>query len=155
LFIDDYSITIRNVPAGTYIKEVAYGGRSILQGTLRPGSAIGNAGLKIVLARDGGTVSVRAADSDGKPVGDSYVLLVPADTPSEGALSDTMISSQTDQNGRWTSTSLAPGKYYVMGLRAPEDRTPETLARLWAARTGAQEVELGSNAHQQVTVEPK
>ncbi len=70
MLVDEYSIRINGVPAGAYVKDITYGGRSIRHEPLRVGSAIGEGGLRIILARDGGTVSAKVADKDGNPLGE-------------------------------------------------------------------------------------
>src|ERR1039458_8612101 len=69
-----------------------YGDRSILYGTLQVGRAMGNAGLKIVLGRDGGTVSARVADKDGNPTADCTVVVMPATAPSEAVFAAMLIT---------------------------------------------------------------
>jgi hypothetical protein len=62
LLTDDYNINVFGVPKGAYLKDIAYSGVSILHEPFRPGSAIGNAVLRLILARDGGAISSKVAD---------------------------------------------------------------------------------------------
>lgn len=50
-----YELTLRGVPKGCYVKDIAYGTRSIHRRPFRPGSAAGAAGVRVTLARDGGS----------------------------------------------------------------------------------------------------
>jgi hypothetical protein len=152
LFMDEYSLQINGVPAGAYIKDVNYGGHSVLREPLRPGSAVGEAGLRIVLARDGGTVSAKVADNNNKPIADAQVVVMPASVASESLLAAAMVSGQTDQNGAWTSALLPPGKYYVMATDLPVDKTPECIGKLLRARTKSEEVDIGPGAAAQVSL---
>jgi hypothetical protein len=155
LLQDEYSIQTRGLPDGLYVKDVTYGGQSVLGKALRVGSAMGDAGLRVVVARDGGSVSARVTDKDGKPVGDCSVMLLPAGASSEAALATAMQSGQTDQNGAWTSSTLAPGRYFALASYASIDRSPETIGKLWRARSRAKEIALEPNMTAQVTLEPR
>jgi hypothetical protein len=152
VFMDEYSLQITDVPAGVYIKDVTYGGHNVLREPLRPGSAVGEAGLRIVLARDGGSVSAKVADKDSKPIADAQVVVMPASVASEGALAAAMVSGQTDQNGTWSSALLPPGKYYVIATQFPVDKTPECIGKLWRSRNNAEEVEIGPGRTVQVAL---
>ena len=55
LVLDEYSMQTRGLPDGLYVKDLTYGGQSVLGKALRVGSAIGDAGLRVVVARDGGS----------------------------------------------------------------------------------------------------
>ncbi|MFN3324384.1 MAG: hypothetical protein ACK5AZ_12885 [Bryobacteraceae bacterium] len=127
VLVDEYDVRVTGVPADAYIKDILYAGRSLRTEPLRAGTAIGNASLKIILARDGATLSAKVADREGNPVADSHVVLLPASAASEAALADTMILGQTDQNGAWTSARLAPGKYYALARRTAPDKSPESI----------------------------
>jgi Carboxypeptidase regulatory-like domain len=140
---------------GVYVKDILYGGRSVRNKPLRLGSAIAGAELRVVLGRDGGSFSVRVADKDGNSIPDSFVLIMPADVYSESELAAALVSGRTDQDGLYSSYTLAPGKYYALASSAEIDRTPESINKLWRARlTKAKEVELSSGKMAQVTLEP-
>ncbi|MFB3777385.1 MAG: carboxypeptidase regulatory-like domain-containing protein [Bryobacteraceae bacterium] len=153
--LDEYSVQIRGLPDGLYIKDLTYGGHSILGKSLRVGSAMGDASLRIVVARDSGFFSAKVTDRDGNPVGNCYVILLPAGAGSEAELAALMQSGQTDQYGAWKSGALAPGKYYVLATYRAVDKSPEDIGKLWRARLGAQEVTLGPNSTAQVKLEPQ
>jgi len=152
VFMDEYSLQITGVPDGAYIKDVTYGGHNVLREPLRPGSAVGEAGLRIVLARDGGSVSAKVADKENKPIADAQVVVMPASVGTEGLLAAAMVSGQTDQNGAWSSALLPPGKYYVIAAQLPVDKTPECIVKLWRSRSNAEEVEIGPGRAVQVAL---
>jgi hypothetical protein len=152
--LDDYELNVYGVPHDLYLKDITYGGLSILHEPLRVGSAMGNATLRVIVARDGGYVSAKVADKDGNPVPDSYVLIMPSSASSEPALAASLISGQTDQNGVYSSEMLAPGKYLVLASSAPVDSTPEGIGKLMRTRSHAQEVEIAANGNQQTTLAP-
>jgi hypothetical protein len=155
MLIGPLMLQVRNLPSGLYLKDVTYNDRSILYEPLNVGSAMGPASLRVILARDGGTVSVKVADKDNKPVSDAYIALGPMSASSEAVLADAMLRGQTDQLGAWTSRSLAPGKYFVVASNAEFDLSPESVGRVWRARTLAQEIDLAPKGKASVTVEPK
>jgi len=140
--MDEFSLDVNAVPPGIYVKDVKYGDRSVLNRTLRVGTAMGNAGLTIVLARDGGSIATSVADKDGNPVADCTVVILPATSDNEAAFAAAMRNGQTDQSGRWTSPTMSPGKYVVLATRDIVNRSPETIARLWKARTRGEELEI-------------
>ena len=152
LFVDDFSVVVTGVPPGSYLKDITYGDRSVLYQPFRPGSATGEATLKVILARDGGTISVKAESKDGKPAADASIAILPANAASEGLLAAAMVVGQTDQNGAWNSTQLAPGKYYPIASQLPIDRSPETISKLWRGRSKAKEVDLGPGGSSRITV---
>jgi hypothetical protein len=155
LLIDEYAINLSGTPSGLYVKDITYAGASVLREPLRVGSAIGNAALRIVLARDGCTLKATVADKDGHPVPDSHVLILPASATTEASLAAAFLSGRTDQNGAYTSTALAPGKYYVLATTAPVDRSPESINKLWQARLRAKEVDLAPGTSFPLTLVPR
>ncbi len=154
LFVDDYAAEIRNVPVGAYLKDVTYGDRSALYEPLRPGTAAGEATLRVILARDGGRINAKVADKDGNPVADANVVILPESAASEAVLAAQMVSGQVDQNGAWSTNMLAPGKYYVLATQGPVLKSPEIVNKLWLARSKAKEVDLAPGATAQVTLLP-
>jgi hypothetical protein len=154
LLMDDYYIKVGHVPEGTYLKDVTYGGISILNEPFRPGSAMGNATLRLIVARDGGTMSTKVTDKDGNPVADCQVLMIPREASSESSVADTLLLGQTDQNGAYSSAMLAPGKYFVLATSVPVDKTPESIQRVTRVRSRAQEIEIGQNSTVSVPLAP-
>jgi hypothetical protein len=146
-----YQLSVRNIPAWAYLKDVTYGGRSILNEVFQPGPAAAADGLRIVLARDGARVSVKTADKDGKPVYDADIAVIPANLTTEAAAATAMIIAKSDANGSWTSGPIAPGKYYVIAKTSAVNRSPDAFGKLWRARSASDVVELAPNGGTQVT----
>ena len=155
LLMDDFGLQVSKVPMGVYIKDITYGGHSILYESLRLGSAMGDAGLRIVVARDGGTANARVTDKDGNPVAECSIVMMPASAGNEATLAAALTTGKTDLRGAWSSASLAPGKYYALATNDAIDRSPETIAKLWRARVRAQEVEINSNGTAAMTLTVK
>ncbi|MCX6632042.1 MAG: carboxypeptidase-like regulatory domain-containing protein [Candidatus Solibacter sp.] len=155
LLMDEYGLDITGMPTGIYIKDLTYGGRSMLYQTLRVGSALGNAGLRVILGRDGGSVGARVADKDGNPVADCTVAILPVTAASEAVFAAALKTGKTNQTGVWSSATLVPGKYYVLATNDTIDRSPETIGRLWKSRNRGEEVELAPNGKLSVALTPK
>jgi hypothetical protein len=155
LVMDAFGLDIGGVPAGVYVKDVTYGDQSILYQPLRVGSAMGNAGLRVILGRDGGSVGTRVADKDGNPVADCTVVILPATSPNEAVFAAAVKTGKTDQAGAWSSPTLAPGKYFVLAISEAVDRSPETTGKLWKARNRGEEVEIAPNGKVSATLSPK
>ncbi|MDR3717537.1 MAG: carboxypeptidase-like regulatory domain-containing protein [Bryobacteraceae bacterium] len=155
LYYDDYTLKILGVPKPYYVKDIVYGTASILHAAFHPGSAVGNATLRVVIGTDGGTLNVQVQDKGGNPVPDIYVVLIPAEAANEAALAETIISGQTDDQGAYSRGPVAPGKYYVTTSPARVPPTPEAMTRLVQARIHAQEVEVGPKASVNLTLTRK
>jgi protocatechuate 3,4-dioxygenase beta subunit len=154
LLIDDYMVRATVNGPGLYIKDVAYGGRSVQYEPLRLGSAMPGAGMRVVVGHDGATLTAQVGDKDGKPVPDARVLILPAVIGSEAELAARLVSGQTNQYGQYTSITLPPGKYYVAATGDSMDATPETIGKVWRARNRFKEVDLAPGASAQATLEP-
>lgn len=145
---DDYALEPRTrVPDGLYIKDVTFAGTSIVRGSLRVGSAMANAGLRVNLATGAAKVTANVTNEKGDPFVAATVVAMPADVSSESGLADTMKTATTDTDGNCTIAQLAPGKYYLAAFRERIDTTPESMAKLLTARaTKASEIELATGA---------
>ncbi len=155
LFLDDYAVWITGMPRELYVKDVTCAGRSVLYEPLRPGSSVGAQELRVVVARDGGFLTVNVRGKDDKPVTDSTVFIMPASVISEAEMASRLVVGQSDQNGIYGTTALAPGRYYVLAGAMLPDTSPETISALWRTRlTRAKEVQIGAGASVQVAVEP-
>src|SRR5271157_5199964 len=154
LLIDDYVVRATVNAPGLYIKDVAYGGRSVHYEPLRLGSAMPGAGMRVVVGHDGATLGAQVGDKDGNPVPDARVLILPAEIGSEAELAARLTSGQTNQYGQYTSVTLPPGKYYVAASGDSMDATPEAIGKVWRSRNRFKEVELAPSGSAQVTLEP-
>jgi hypothetical protein len=80
---------------------------------------------------------------------------MPEDARSEPELAALRTVGQTDRSGAYSSSALAPGKYYILATTsAVTNWSPETMTKLWRARTKAREVDLAPKAKVQLTLEP-
>ena len=150
--MDEYQLDITGLPPGVYIKDVVYGDRSVRYTTIRPGTGMADAPLRIALASDGGTIGATVLDKSGSPVSECHVVLLPASAASDAFVSAAMRTGTSDQYGRWSSPPLAPGKYILLATPDVVDRSPETIARIWAARSRGETVELTTGGKPAVTL---
>jgi len=155
LAADEFSLDILSLPPGIYVKDVTYGDRSVRYGTIRVGSATGDAGLRVTVARDGGTVTAGVMDKDSHPVVDCTVIVMPPTAPSEAIFAAMLATGKTGLNGAWTSPVLAPGKYLVLATRDTIDRSPEAIGKLWKVRNRATEIDVPANGKAAVTLDLK
>jgi hypothetical protein len=139
---DEYAVTVSNVPGGLYVKEVSYAGRSVLREPLRVSFGSSSAELRVVVARDGGSIQVQVRDRNGKPVAEPFVFIFPASAASEPALAASLVSGETDRLGRYYSRALAPGRYRVLASTAALDGSADGIGKLLRAGSGAKEVEV-------------
>jgi hypothetical protein len=153
--MDEYKLDINGVPDGVYVKDVVYGDRSVLHTTIRPGSGMSGAGLRVTLARDGGSVAAVVMDKDGNPVPECNLVLLPESAPGDAFVAEAIRTGKSDQRGRWSSGTLAPGKYFVLATMERINRSPETIARLWKRRLSGEAVEVNAGGKVSVTLAPK
>lgn len=153
--MDEYRMEIAAVPGGTYVKDVVYGDRSVLLTTIRPGSAMLDAPLRITLARDGGSIAANVTDKDGNPAPECNVIVLPESAPNDALVAAAMRNGKSDQSGRFSSGMMAPGKYIVFATTDTVNRSPETIGKIWKARTRGEIVEITSGGKPSVKLEPK
>ena len=154
IFPDDYSVRAMILAPGIYVKDVTFAGRSVLYEPLRAGAAMSGSGMRAVVAHDGATVNVQVNDKDGHPGANLRVLVMPGEVKSEGELASRLVQGETNQLGAYTSQTLPPGKYYVVATEEPVEFTPESIDKLWRARTRFQDVQLPPSGSATVKLEP-
>lgn len=154
LLVDDYALHASVSGSGLYIKDVEYAGHSILHLPFRPGSAMPGAGLKVFVGQDGGTVTTRVVDPDGKPVTNARIFILPKQAVSDAELADSLVSGEPDQFGQYTSPALRPGAYHVFATLKAIDFTPESIAAISRSRSRFEEITLAPNAARQMTIKP-
>jgi hypothetical protein len=153
--VGDYAVQVQAFgPSFAYAKEVDYNGDKLTDETLRvaPGA---NGTLHVVMARDVATVTASVVDTDGKPVPNATVIVVPQSVTSLPALSRMVTRGQTDQNGSYSSRPMAPGKYRVLAITQPVRwGVPEDLEKVLLVMFQAKDIELDGKATLQIAIEP-
>jgi protocatechuate 3,4-dioxygenase beta subunit len=151
---DTYAVHAFFYAPAMYVKDVTFSGNSVMYAPFRPGAAMSGAGFRVIMAHDGATLNVQVNDKDGNPGVDLRVLVIPADTRSEGELAARLVNGQTNQLGQYTTQTLPPGKYYVVATEESVYPTPESIGRLWRSRNRYQEVDLPPAGVAQLRLEP-
>jgi hypothetical protein len=129
LFLGEYWFSLSGLPPGHYVKEARCGSQNPKLEPIR--SDCGE--LQFVLASDGATVSGQALDAGNHPVTGATVVLAPAVLPENG-LPGLIRTQETDQNGEFHLTGVAPGEYRVLaftGLLPGEGEYPKFLGNHW------------------------
>jgi len=124
----------------------------VLQGLLRF-TASGNTAVHIVVGRDGSLLELTVKDTNGHPVPDTPVVLIPDGVNSVAAFVARMVQGRTNGAGLYDSPTLAPGRYFVLASTHPVALSPEELARLFDARSQGQTVDLTPRATATLTVQ--
>jgi hypothetical protein len=158
--------TLANVRAGEYlvrislsshtyyVKDIVYGSTNILNRALTVGTNGGGGDLRIVLARDGGTLSATVTGDDDAPLQSASVWVLPSSAGTPAELEPALISGATDVNGTYTTPVLAPGKYRVIATTVHYPKNAATVDRLWNARLRGADVEIAKDGSARVRLEP-
>lgn len=151
--IDDYTLDVRGLPDGCYVKDATYAGASVKHQPLRLTESAGEGRLHIALACDGGSLTARVTDRDGNPVSHVHLYVMPEETGSAAALHDVL--RQADVENGWSEIvkPLPPGKYLLLACDLELDGTAEPVLRLWRQRAKAKEVAIGPGEAAQATLE--
>lgn len=152
---DDYHVELMGLPRRCYVKSLTIGGvESVRKPFMSFRSVLNGAGIHLVLAKDGGTITGTVADADGHPSANIPVYIISKDATSLPELAQSMLSIASDQNGQFSAGTLTPGNYQVLATESPLLPTPESMARLLQSRSGAQDVEVKPSDTAQVKLAP-
>lgn len=127
----EFDVAISGIPKTHYLKEVRYNNRHLAENAFTVDGSAPMQLIEISLGRRPAAVSGTVTD-DGKPVSQSYVVLVrwPANSR------DPFLSAsgrETDESGRFQFAGLAPGEYRILAV--PDDdkgkvQRPDVLNQL-------------------------
>jgi protocatechuate 3,4-dioxygenase beta subunit len=149
----DYFVNVV-LPQGSYVKEMTFNNLNITGGALHLAPAASGT-LHVLMARGTAELAVAVADSEGKPVPNATVIVVPGSVTSVPALSRTHTFGHTDQNGNFTAKSLAPGKYRVIAIQQTVRwDVREDLEKVLVVMFQANDVELDAKASAQIALAP-
>jgi hypothetical protein len=138
----------------TYPKEMTYNDAKLSDRTLRiaPG---GSGTLHLVMGTDLSTVAVSIKDALENPVTGAAVVLIPESVTTTPALARLAVHGNADQNGKYTSPPLAPGKYRALATtQAVRWDVPEDLEKVLLAMYQAKDIDVAPKSAAQITVEP-
>jgi hypothetical protein len=131
---------------GVYVKDITWDGRHLSNRVLHISGETRSCNIRVVLSADGASLAAHVVDKSDDPVANSYVAVIPIDVATEGDMSERMLFGQTDQNGVYAIEAVPPGNYNVLATTEVIDLAANHIARLWKARTHAQEVQVGAKA---------
>ena len=140
-------------PKGFYVKSLTANGIDILHRTAEVVPGVTTT-VRMAIAADGGFANVNLLTADGQPAASSNVHIFPVDETPAAILADARIAGLSSATGAYSSTTLAPGRYYVLATSSDIDNTPERIALLWDARQKAGTVEIKPGATATIRVEP-
>jgi len=101
------------------------------------------------------TIAVTVADTEGKPIPQASVVLIPEGVTSAPDLSRMSVHGMTDQNGSYSSPPLAPGKYRVLAIaQTVRWGVPDDLERVLLVLFQAKAAEAAPKATTQIAVVP-
>ncbi len=138
---DTYNVEIAGAPAGYYLKAVKLSGREVPDGVLD--LTFSGAQVDVVLANDSGTITGTVQKSNGDPVQNARVTVVPANG---SVRRDLYKSANSGADGTFTIATLPPGSYKLYAWEEVEAnawmdadfRRPfDTLASSAAIKDGA------------------
>ncbi len=117
----EYAVTV-NVPNGTlYLKRVLVGSEEIAPDaaiTVEPGFS---ERLDVLLSPNGGRIQGAASTTDGEPVANAAIILLPPDTSpttSASRMAATGSRTLTDGSGNYSLAGIAPGDYLLFAWEA-------------------------------------
>ncbi len=106
-----YKVSVYSLPDGMYLKAIRSADQDVLKNNLTVVPGAGSAPLEVTLSAKAAKLTGTVEDSEGKSVRSATVTLIPdPPAPDRG---DLYKQSNTDQNGQFTLSSIAPGKYRV------------------------------------------
>lgn len=147
-----YIAAISGLDSHSYVKDVQYGGSSILYQPFVPSP--GDAKLIVTIGSDAGSISAKVLSANGEPVSGSAVLIVPVTARTEPEVAVTFRAGLTDENGTHLETGLRPGRYDIFAITDPPpsivdrgdglliDRTPEAVGKILSARSRGKQVDV-------------
>jgi len=140
---DVYEVQVAGLPAGTYVKSVAFGGEDITNQNLDLTAGAGGL-IEIGLSPDAGEVSGTVHNAKGDAMPGALVQIWPA----EG---DSAKSVKADEAGAFRFRSLAPADYRVAAWESLADDLAEYPA--FRARFGSQATAVTITQHSRQQVE--
>jgi hypothetical protein len=146
-----YFIQVGGLPQGAYVKSMRFGGQDVTRAPLDL-TAGGGGSLEVVVSPKAGDVTGTVQNEKGEPVQGVPVTLWPK-IPDQSNSTSGIKSANTDQNGSFKISGLAPGDYYAAAWDdVPEaglSQNPDFLAQFAGADTA---VKLEESGHQTASV---
>jgi hypothetical protein len=146
-----YFVTVGGLPQGSFVKSMRFGGQDVTRAPLDLTSG-GGGQLEVVLSPKAADVTGVVLNDKNEPVQGVPVTLWPK-VPDRSNSNNGIKSANTDQNGSFKISGLAPGDYYVAAWddipEAGLAQNPDFLAQFSTDDTA---VKLTESAHQNASV---
>jgi protocatechuate 3,4-dioxygenase beta subunit len=146
-----YFIIVGGIPQGTFVKSMRFGGQDVTRAPLDLTSG-GGGTLDVVLSPKAADVTGAVLNEKGDPVQGVPVTLWPK-IADHGSASSGIKTANTDQNGSFKISGLAPGDYYTAAWddipEAGLAQNPDFLAQFASDDTA---VKVAESAHQNASV---
>jgi hypothetical protein len=137
-----YAADVWGLEKGWFIKAIHYGSIDVLEKGLQVERGSSSGTLEVVISSAGAEMEGTVNDQDGKPIVAAQVRMRPE--PETSFNRTRAHTTGTDQNGHFSFSSLAAGKYKVWA-RLPS-KSPEALV----ANSESQTVTLSERDHQSI-----
>ena len=146
-----YFVTVGGLPQGSFVKSMRFGGQDVTRAPLDLTSG-GGGSLEVVLSPKAADVTGVVLNEKNEPVQGVPVTLWPK-IPDRSNANNGIKSANTDQNGSFKVSGLAPGDYYAAAWddipEAGLSQNPDFLAQFSSDDTA---VKLAESAHQNASV---
>jgi hypothetical protein len=146
-----YFVQVNGLPQGTYVKSMRFGGQDVTRAPLDL-TAGGGGSLEIVLSPKAADVTGVVLSEKGDPVQGVPVTLWPK-IPDRGSATNGIKTANTDQNGSFKISGLAPGDYYAAAWddipEAGLAQNPDFLSQFANDDTA---LKMAESAHQNASV---
>ena len=145
-----YTLDVSGLPRGAYVKSVHYGSADTSQGV-----PLGSGGesLEIDISMKGATVTGVLLNEKGEPLS-GYVVSAWPSSPNPWSGTHGVKSTMSNQQGTFTITGLAPGKYYVASFEEIDSGLRQFPGFLAKFEGRAESVELTEGSQSTVSVKP-
>jgi hypothetical protein len=105
-------VNVHSLPDGCFLQKVTFGGQEVSADDFEIQTS---ARLDVVMSTTAGKITGLVLDSDGKPVPDSTVTLIPTDGKSRPR------KEAVDDDGTFQFTALRPGTYKLLAWERLDD----------------------------------
>jgi len=140
-----YAVSVWGLEKGWFVKAIHYGSTDVLQKGLQVEQGSSSGTLEVVISSAGAEMEGTVSDQDGKPIVAAQVRVRPEpETSFNGTRAHT---TGTDQNGHFSFSSLAAGKYKVWA------RSPSTSPEDPVANSESQTATLSERDHQSIQLQ--
>jgi hypothetical protein len=137
-----YAVDVWGLEKGWFIKAIHYGSIDVLEKGLQVEHGSSSGTLEVVISSAGAEMEGTVNDQDGKPIVAAQVRMRPE--PETSFNRTRAHTTGTDQNGHFSFSSLAAGKYKIWA------RSPSTFPEAPVANSESQTVTLSERDHQSI-----